>query len=56
MAPDLHQYRLWLTSELKNEYARSHSADFTTRKSANLRIDGLRLALQMLDEFLTLHP
>jgi hypothetical protein len=52
MEPDLNHFRLWISSELKVEYDKSHSADFNTRKSANLRIDQLRLALQMLDEFL----
>jgi hypothetical protein len=51
MESDLNQFQLWISSVLKVEHDRSHSADFNTRKSANSRIDQLRLALQMLDEF-----
>jgi hypothetical protein len=56
MEPDLNHFRLWISSELKVEYDKSHSADFNTRKSANSRIDELRLALQILDEFLMHQP
>ncbi len=55
MELDLHRFQLWLTSELEIEYDRSNSSDFNTRKSANLRIDELRMTLKMLDEFLKLH-
>ena len=56
MELDLRRFQLWLTSELKIEYDRSSSSDFNTRKSANLRIDELRMAQKVLDDFLKLHP
>jgi len=56
MELDLRRFQLWLTSELKFECDRSSSSDFNTRKSANLRIDELRMAQKVLDDFLKLHP
>jgi hypothetical protein len=56
MTPHLQNFRCWLASELKKEYDLSGSADFLIRKKANLRIDELKLVLQILDEFLLEHP
>jgi hypothetical protein len=53
---DLEDFRLWLSAELKRQSDLSHSADFTTRKTALLRLEELIPASKVLTIFLNSPP
>ena len=54
MTIKLVEFCMWVDSELANANGPSHSADFTTRKMAGIKIDELKATEKMLQEFLIL--
>ena len=53
---DLEDFRLWLSAELKRQSDLTHSADFTTRKTALIRVEELIQAEKALTVFLSSPP